>query len=709
MKDRAPLLFEIGCEEIPAELLPKAAVELKEILEKILEVNRLLVSPISVYAAPRRLAVMSNAVMLSQADERKEVLGPPKSVAFDNVGQPTRAAESFSEKQGVPISALYTTMTSRGEYLAARLLIRGRTAREILAEALPRAIKELSFPRSMYWTGKRGARFIRPVRWIVALLDGKVVPFEFEGITSGDATEGHRSLGHSKIKVTGPKDYAAKLRRNFVLVDPEERRRKIEREIRGLAAKEKWHVHEDATLLDLVTYLNEYPTVIRGDFDAKYLELPSEVIITVMRDHQKYFAVETRNGEIAPHFLAVINLDKDRTGLVRRGHEKVLRARLADAEFFWQSDQKCRLADYTEKLAHVTFESRLGSYRDKTERMREIARKTARNWFDSGVHGADVGAADRAAHLAKCDLATEMVREFTELQGIMGGLYARVQGEDEEVAWGVYDHYKPIGTEDTVPRNLTGCVVSVADKLDSLVACFGVGIVPSGSSDPFALRRAASGIIQILLEKNLPLSLSAALSTAAQVLSAHPPKLEVNSEAEKRVLGFLSERAKYLFREKYGFAYDEINAAMAASADDLVDVRSRIVALRAIRHSRNFESLAVAFRRIRKILEKAGPDGGRVATVNAELLSVHAEQLLHRQAQELAERAGKHKRAGRYKEALEAISELRPSVDRFFDDVLVMDNDEAVRKNRLALLASLLREFSTIADFAEMAVEEGKS
>lgn len=709
MKDRAPFLFEIGCEEIPAGLLPKATLELKKILEKQLEANRILISPIFVYAAPRRLVAMSNAVMLSQADERKEVLGPPKAVAFDNVGQPTRAAESFSEKQGVPISALYTTMTPRGEYLAARLLVRGKTAREILAEALPQVFKDLSFPRSMYWTGKKGARFIRPVRWIVALLQGRVIPFEFGGVASGDATEGHRFLGHSKIKVTGPKGYVAKLRRNFVLVAPEERRKKIEREIRSIATKEKCHVHEDVALLDLVIYLNEYPTVIRGDFDAKYLELPSEVIVTVMRDHQKYFAVESRNGEIAPHFLAVTNLDKDRTGLVRRGHEKVLRARLADAQFFWQSDQKCRLADYTDKLAHITFESRLGSYRDKTERMREFARKTARNWFDSGVHGADVGAADRAAQLAKCDLATEMVREFTELQGIMGGLYARAQGEDEEVAWGVYDHYKPVGTEDSVPRNLTGCAVSIADKLDSLVACFGVGIIPSGSSDPFALRRAASGIVQILLEKSLPLSLSAAVSTAAQGLSTHPPKLEVTSQVERRVLDFVSERAKYLFREKYGFAYDEVNAAMAASADDLVDVRSRIAALKAIRHSKNFEPLAAAFRRIRKILEKAGPDGNRAAVVKSELLRMDAEQLLHKEARELAERAGKHKRAGKYKEALEAISELRPTVDRFFDDVLVMDNDEAVRNNRLALLASLLKEFSTIADFAEMAAPESKN
>jgi len=708
MKDRASFLFEIGCEEIPAGLLQRAAAELKGILEKNFEALRLLISPISVFSTSRRLVAMSSALMLSQADERKEVLGPPKSVAFDNVGQPTRAAESFSEKQGVPISALYTTMTPRGEYLAAKLLIRGKTAREVLAEALPRAIRGLNFPRSMYWTGKKGARFIRPVRWIVALLDKKVIPFEFEGVASSDATEGHRFLGRSKIHVNGPKDYVTKLRRNFVLVDPSERRKKIEREIRSVAAKGKWHVHDDAALLDLVTYLNEYPTVIRGDFDARYLELPSEVIVTVMRDHQKYFAVENRNGEIAPYFLTVINLDRDRSGLVRRGHEKVLRARLADAQFFWQSDQKCRLADYTEKLAHITFESRLGSYRDKAERMREIARKTACNWFDAGAHGADVGAADRAAQLAKCDLATEMVREFTELQGIMGGLYAKAQREDEEVADAIYDHYKPVGTEDTVPRNLTGCAVSIADRFDSLVACFSVGIVPSGSSDPFALRRSASGIIQILLEKNLPLSLSAAVSTVTQALNLRSPKLEVTPEVEKQVLDFISERAKYLFREKYGFAYDEVNAAMAANADDLVDVRNRILALRAIRHSRNFESLAVAFRRIRKILEKAGADGARAGAVNTDLFRVEAERLLHQEAQDLAERAGRHKRAGKYKEALEAISELRPTVDRFFDDVLVMDNDETMRKNRLTLLASLLREFSTIADFAEMAAEESK-
>ncbi|MHB8413038.1 MAG: glycine--tRNA ligase subunit beta [Candidatus Acidiferrales bacterium] len=706
MKERGDFLFEIGCEEIPAGLIPKACVELQQILEKHFTANGILINPIRVWGAPRRFVATTDAVLLRQPDQEKEILGPPKSVAFDNVGQPTRAAESFSEKQGLPLAELHLVQTPRGEYLAARQIILGRSAKEILAEILPRAMWELSFPRSMYWTGKKGARFSRPVRWMVVLLAGQIVRVEYEGITAGNTTEGHRFLGKSKIRVTGAKDYEARLRRNFVIVEPDERRKKIEKEIRALTAKKKWRTHEDTGLLDLVVYLNEYPTVIAGEFDAAYLDMPSEILITVMRDHQKYFAVEGRDGDLEPHFLAVINLDQDRSGLVRAGHERVLRARLADAQFFWRSDQKLRLSGYLEKLAHATFESRLGSYRDKTDRVRDLARWISGQWFDSGIHGADVSATDRAAELAKCDLATDMVREFTELQGIVGGLYARAQGEDEAVAWAIYDHYKPVGVDDSIPRNLTGCAVSLADKFDSLVACFAVGIIPSGSSDAFALRRAASGIVQILLERKLPLSLSAAISASAKGLAAHKPKIEVTPEVEKKVLEFIGERAKYLLREKNGFAYDEVNAAIAAGADDLVDARHRITALKSIRHSKNFEPLAMAFKRIRKILEKAGPDGAKARAVNAELFREEAERQLHREALVLAERASAHKRGGRYKEALESISELRPTVDRFFDDVMVMDQDEAVRRNRLALLAGLLKEFSTIADFSEMVSEE---
>ena len=706
MKGTGDFIFEVGCEEIPARLIPKACGELQQILEKYFSAAGILSGSLRVLGAPRRLTVMSDSILLRQSDQEKEILGPPKSIAFDNVGAPTRAAESFSAKQGIPITKLKVVTTPKGEFLAAKQVIVGRGATEILGEILPQALRELPFPRSMYWTGRNGARFIRPVRWIVALLAGKIVPMEFGGVRAANHSEGHRFLTKASIRISGARDYVANLRRGFVLADPAERRQKIVNELRSAVTKNKWRMHEDEELLELVTNLNEFPTVIAGDFAAEYLELPSEILVTVMRDHQKYFAVENSRGEIEPHFLAVINLDKDRSGLVRAGHERVLRARLADARFFWEADQKCKLGDYIEKLGHVTFESRLGSYRDKAARIRDLARSLAGNWFDSGVHGADVGAADRAAELAKCDLATEMVREFTELQGIVGGLYARAQGEEEEVASAVYDHYKPAGTEDSIPRNKTGCAVSIADKLDFLVACFAVGIVPTGSSDPFALRRAASGVVQILLELNIPLSLSAAVSAAAKGLAAHKPKITVAPDAETAALEFILDRAKFLLREKQGFAYDEVNAAMAAGADDLVDVRNRIVALKAIRRTKNFEPLAIAFKRIHRILEKAGNDGIRAKTAAPELFKEEAERNLYHAAEAARVRVAEHKRVGRYREALEAIADLRPAVDRFFDDVLVMAEDETVRKNRLGLLAMLRKEFSTIADFSIMVPDE---
>jgi glycyl-tRNA synthetase beta chain len=705
MKDCGDFLFEVGCEEIPARLIPKAASELQGILEKYFSTEGILVGPLRAFGAPRRLAIISDAVLLRQRDQEKEILGPPKSVAYDNVGAPTRAAVSFAEKQGIPLGRLQVVQTPRGEYLATKQKIHGRETKEILKEILPQALRELSFPRSMYWTGKGGARFIRPVRWIVALLDGKVVPVEFGGVRAGNTSRGHRFLSRGPIPLREPKDYLPKLKQNFVLADPATRRRKIEQELRSLAAKQRWRVHPDENLTGLVTYLNEYPTAIAGDFAEKYLELPSEILITVMRDHQKYFAVENSRGELEPHFLAIINLDRDRVGLVRAGHERVLRARLADARFFWEMDQKIKLGDYLSRLAHVTFESRLGSYRDKTERMQELARWTAGSWFDSGVHGASVAAANRAAELAKCDLATEMVREFPELQGVVGGLYARVQGEEEDVAAAVYDHYKPAGAEDSIPRSKTGCAISLADKLDSLVACFAVGIVPTGSSDPFGLRRAASGIVQIIFELEIPLSLSAAISSAAKGLAGHKPKITVAPEAESRVLEFILDRAKYWLREKQGFAYDEVNAAMAAGADDLMDVRKRVMALRAIRHTKNFEPLAIAFKRIQNILTKAGADGGRAKAAAPELFKEEAERNLYHAAEAARAKVAEQKRAGRYREALEAIAELRPTVDKFFDEVLVMDEDEAIRKNRLGLLAMLRKEFSTIADFSMMVAE----
>jgi glycyl-tRNA synthetase beta chain len=555
----------------------------------------------------------------------------------------------------------------------------------------------------MYWTGATGLRFIRPIRWVVALLGGEVVRFDLADVTSGSATSGHRFRSKARIPVTALKDYIERLRRNFVLARPEERRLKVERELARLAAKKGLRVNADLPLVELVTYLNEYPTVILGDFEESYLELPDEILITVMRDHQKYFGLRRRDGRLAPHFLAVINLDRDRGGLIRRGHERVLRARFADASFFWQTDQKCRLADYLPKLSQVTFQVKLGSYGEKVERVRALARWLAEQWFARGIHEARVASADRAAELAKCDLVTDMVREFPELQGIVGGLYAKSQEEPQEVAEAVYDHYRPVGLDDPAPRNLTGSIVALADKMDTLVGCFAVGLTPTGSSDPFALRRAALGIVKIVLERKLPLSMAEFIAAASRGLQANAPKLQVSAEVERQVADFLLDRTRYILRERHSFAYDEINAALAAGSDVLVNAVERITAVREIRKTKNFEPLAVSFKRIRNILEKAGPrDRWVLPAVRPDWFEADAERKLYSALRQVASEAESHRRAGKYREALQKVATLRPEVDAFFDSVMVMAEREEARRNRLTLLSELLREVSTIADLSEL-------
>ena len=728
---RLELLFEIGAEEIPAGMLPRAVAELKTILEKHLIAENLMEGvTVESFGGPRRLTAWARGIIAKQADLEMEVTGPPKSVAYDNVGAPTRAAVSFAEKQGVALHELITVQTTKGEFIAAKVIKRGRSSFDLLYEILPRVIHDLPWPKSMTWTGLKGVRFIRPIRWIVAVLGSpaaasKPLKFSFGGITAGDTTQGHRFLGKPgkpHIPVRGFADYEKKLRAHGVIVRQEERREKIARELASHARRSGYHVHEDPNLLELVTYLSEYPTVIQGDFDPSFLELPDEILITVMRDHQKYFAMEKRtrhsataaagtggswlsaSGELAPHFLAVINLAKDTKGLVRAGHERVLRARFADARFFWESDQKCPLADILPKLQRVTYESRLGSYFDKVERVRAIASGLAEGWYNLGDTHARVADADRAAELAKCDLATEMVREFPELQGIVGGLYAKAQGESEEAADAVYDHYRPVGLDDPIPRNLTGCAVALADKIESIVGCFSVGVVPTGSSDPYALRRAALGIVKIILDRKLYVSLSLFIAAAAKALLNHAPKKQITEQQQKQVLEFLLERARFVLREKSGYAYDEVNAVLQAGSDDLVDAEKRLRALKTIRKSKNFEPLAVSFKRIRRILEKANV-GGKALPVNSALFEKDAEKELYAAVRKAAGKVSEDKRAGRYQEALEEIAALRKVVDQFFVDVMVMAEDEALRNNRLALLAELLREFTTIADFAELAGE----
>jgi glycyl-tRNA synthetase beta chain len=711
---RVELLFEIGCEEIPAAMLPKAEEELKANLSKLLTAENFVDGVlVETFSAPRRLVAWVRGLKVKQADVESEVTGPPKSVAYDAVGAPTRAAQSFADKQGLNLKDMYIVQTPKGEYLAARSIKRGRTAEQILNEILPRVIHDLTWPRSMTWTGLEGARFIRPIRWIVGLLDGKPLKFSYGGVAAGNKTRGHRFLGSSEITVKDFADYNRRLTANGVMVRPAARASKIETELAAHAKRSGLKIHEDTHLRRMVTYLNEFPSVIAGDFDPAFLALPDEILVTVMRDHQKYFALEKRGGELAPHFLAVINLAKDAKGVVRAGHERVLRARFADARFFWHADQKCRLADYLPKLDKITYESKLGSYLNKVDRIRSVAKWIAGGWSDRGITQAHVLDADRAAELCKCDLATDMVRELTELQGIVGGLYSRAQGEPDEVADAVYDHYRPVGLEDEVPRNLTGCAVAIADKLDSILGCFAVGKVPTGSSDPFALRRAALGVVKIVVEKSLPLSLSNALGAAQQALTKNPPHVAVTPDHRLLAYSFLIERAKYFFKEKFNFAYDELNAVFGpvlgpTSADqdiDLVDAEKRLLALRKVRKSKNFEPLAVSFKRIRKILEKANFKSTDGQAGAPDLFENEAEKELHRAVKDAAGKVQAEKRAGHYSEALETIAGLRKPIDRFFEEVMVMAEDERVRNNRLALLSQVLKEFTTIADFSEIAAE----
>ena len=637
-----PLLLEIGTEEIPDWMIPSALESLRLLFEK-LEIPH---ESVALDATPRRLVLRAEGLPERQPDSEERVLGPAKSA-------PPQAVAGFARKQGVSVERLSTETTPKGEYYALVKKVNGRRTIDILAGALPAAILGIYFPKTMYWTGKTGPRFIRPIRWIVALLGEETVPFEIAGVRAGNFTSGHRRLGAREIAVTAA-DYAQRLRESYVILSAEERRNKISSALAGIRVK------PDPALLETLVYLTEYPTPVTGSFDPRFLELPEEVLITVMRHHQKYFSVEDAQGKLAPQFVAVMNIDADAEGIVRRGNERVLRARFNDARFFWETDQKKKLAERLPDLAHVTFQAKLGSYLQKTERMVELVKQL----------GGDAHAR-RAAELLKCDLTTELVKEFTELQGVVGGLYARAQGEPEPVWQAIYDHYKPESMEDAIPRGRTGQIVALADKLDTLRGCFGVGLIPTGSRDPFALRRAAQGVVKIVVEGRMEIDLLPYLG-------------------EKALGDFLQDRTRYYFKDIRGFKYDEVNAAMAAGWSRLLDLEGRLERIQNLRASADFEPLAASFKRIKNILGQAGFVGGEQA-IDESLLEPGPEKDLFEECRRIAGQPIEN-----------AIARLRPKVDLFFDKVLVNAPDARVRQNRLTLLHTLLAEFSSIADFSEI-------
>ena len=710
-------LLEIGCEEIPARMIDTGSAELRERVSTLLERERLAPrNSISGFDTPRRLGLLAPGIPESQPDVTEQVTGPSVSVAFKN-GEPTPAAHAFANKVGVDVSSLKHVTTPKGEYLAATVTRKGRTASEILAELLPKEIGGIYWPKNMYWR-KPSERFVRPVRWLVAMLDDQVIPLEFAGIAANSESRGHRILADRAVNIPrAGLPYVETLKAAKVLGRSEREqqiRKALDAATRTIAGA-RWR--EDKELVDTVVNLTEFPSAILGNFDREFLQLPEEVLVTVMRDHQKYFAVEDASGKLAPHFLAVLNTESDPDGIIRHGHERVLRARFNDAHFFWQTDQKISLRERVELLKHVTFQKDLGSYYEKTIRVQRLC-----SWLSEAVRQSGVairpGVVHKAACLAKADLTTELVKEFTELEGIIGGLYARAQQLDSElpeatrfaIADVIYDQYKPQSVEDSVPRTIEGAVFSIGDKGDNIAGMFALGLQPTGSKDPFALRRQANGIVKMIAEKNLPLPLHEIFKSARAAYNGSEAERKFSSaiDYEASLKAFFRERLEFYLRDVRGFAYDVANAVLAADANDVVDAIARAEAVAKARPSKDFESIAVAFKRIKNILRQAQESRKEIGKqVDSAALQEDAEKKLAAEIPRIANKVEKLRKSRSYQDALLEIAKLRTAVDTFFDKVMVMVEDERIRANRLALLQTLLNEFSAIADFSEI-VTEGK-
>ena len=709
-------LLEIGCEEIPARMIDAASQELRDRVAALLVRERLGGSGITTFETPRRLAIIASGIASAQEDVTEQVTGPSAQVAYQD-GQPTPAAHHFATKAGVDVSQLERVFTPKGEYVAAKVTKKGRSAAEILADSLPKEIATIYWPKNMYWR-KPNERFVRPVRWLVAMLDARIIALEFDGIPAGSQSRGHRILTDAAVSISRAGSAYIDALRSAKVLGRAEREQHIRKALDAATRTipgARWR--EDKPLLDTVVNLTEFPSAILGTFDSQFLTLPEEVLVTVMRDHQKYFAIEDATGKLLPHFLAVLNTDSDPQGLIRHGNERVLRARFNDARFFWETDQKRSLLERLESLKHVTFQKDLGSYYHKTQRVQRLC-----SWLNEQLKQRGVivrpGVVHKAACLAKTDLTTELVKEFTELQGIVGGLYARVQQLDTSlpeatrlaIADAIYDQYKPESTDDSVPRSLEGAVLSIGDKADTIAGMFALGLVPSGSKDPFALRRQANGIVKVIAEKNLPLRLRELMQDART--GYHKSQAEKKFVDDQKYLDsietFFRERLEFYLRDVCGYAYDVVKAVLGADSDDVVDALARAEAVKRVLHMPEFQAIGAACKRMRNILRQAD-EKGIAPAASAEPLpdSAQEEKTLFTYLQQSGANVEDYRKKKEYLPALQLLATAREPVDKFFDKVMVMVEDQRVRANRLALLRMLLTEFSTIADFSEI-VTEGK-
>jgi len=691
----ADILFEIGAEEIPAGFVPPALRQLEEDLAKALSDARLGFGEVRALGTPRRLAVFASGVAARQADARSQALGPPVAQAFDAEGKPTAAALGFARSQGVEVERLERVATPKGERLAVTKVEKGRKAEQVLPGLLEKLVAGLRFKKAMRsrWDD---ATFARPVRWMVALYGGKPLRVRHGSVTSGKVTYGHRFMAPKAIVLRGTlDDYVQKLRKAFVEAEPRERRVAVQTELARVAHRVGGRIRPDEPLLEQVTYLVEHPTAVLGTFERSNLELPPEVVISEMRNHQRYFAVLDGKGRLTNQFVAVSGTPVKDVRVARHGYERVLRARLADARFFFEEDRKRKLKDRIEDLGRRTYQARLGSELDRTHRIGAVAQALAR------ALGKEELLPDllEVARLCKTDLCTGMVGEFPELQGIMGGHYARIEGHRADVADGIEDHYRPIGAAAEMPRNDLGALVALADRFHQLVGILGVGEKATGAADPFGLRRAAIGILRIVQDRGYHLSLAGAVEATLDALQGVKLAADRAVVAEQ-ALDFVRGRLRALWAEE--FPGDLVDAVLAAGFDDAVDARRRLEALAGLRGRPDFLPLAVAFKRVANIQEKAGGAGGQV---DAGLLSEPAErglfaELVRVEAEAAALRAGRD-----YPGVLRAVAALKPAVDRFFDDVLVMADDPRVRDNRLGLMRRVGALFGDVADFRKIQAE----
>lgn len=685
------LLLEVGTEEIPAAFLPGALASLKSLAEKAFAARRIACGLLETFGTPRRLVLFGREVADAQSDLVVTKTGPAKSAAFSPDGTPTKAAEGFAKSQGVAVHELSVVQTDKGEYVCAQRHEQGVPTARLLPEVLTEILSQIPFPKSMRWKDL-DVRFARPVHWIVALFGGDVVPFTFAGVASGDMTRGHRFMAPAPVRVTGIDSYTQTMAAGSVVIDPGQRKTAITKKLRELAARVGGRPDEDQALLDEVCFLVEAPFPVLCAFERQFLSLPVEVLVTTMKKHQKYFPVLDAAGAPLPHFIAVNNTDCTDPKIVISGHERVLRARLADARFFYTEDLKKPLDGLTESLRGVVFQARLGTSHEKVMRFQALAVHIAQALGRSDL----VSDVTRAAYLCKADLMSEMVGEFPELQGIMGRQYARAAGEPAQVAEALFEHYLPRFAGDRLPATDIGAIVSISDKLDTIVGCFAVGLIPTGTADPYALRRQCIGIINILLDKQYRLSLADLVRFCIAGLGDKPTRPA--DDIRRDVLDFFSGRLETVLTGQ-GSAGDAVAAVLALGVDDITDCARRAAALHRMKQDPAFEALAISFKRVVNILRTAAPAGRS----DPNLFEHEAERTLHGRFTALRERVAAHMADRCYDEALRLIATLRDAVDGFFDNVLVMAEDARIRNNRLCLLRDVSSLFTAFADFSKIA------